>query len=355
MANLKQLSEKLGLSQTTISRALNGYPEVSEATRRRVIEAAREHDYEPNSSARRLATGKSRTIGHVVPISHHDMINPHFTDFIAGAGAVYNRRGYDMLISVVDSAQEAATYRALKRNGRVDGIIVHAPIVRDPRPAMLRKLGLPFVVHGRTLDDEASYAWVDVNNCRAFREATQHLIGLGHRRIALVNGLEHMAFAQRRREGYESALREAGIAVDGTLMSSDEMIEPAGYEAMRRFLALAEPPTAVLCASALSALGVMGAAREDNLLPGTGISIICYDDCLSFLDIGPDGMGLTVMRSAIREAGEHCASMLIDRIEGRQTAGRILLEAKLIEGRSTARCRPAPGRRAAHKAPATPG
>lgn len=335
LANLKELSEKLGLSQTTVSRALNGYPEVSEATRQRVIDAAREHNYAPDSSARRLATGKTRTIGHVVPISKHDMINPHFTDFIAGAGAVYNRRGYDMLISVVDADKETETYRALKRNRRVDGVIVHGPVANDARPGLLQSLGLPFVVHGRTLQDDDSYCWVDVNNRRAFAEATRYLIGLGHRRIALVNGWEHMVFARRRREGYEEALREAGIPVDPLLMSSNEMIEPVGHEAMTAFLASDDPPTAVLVASALSALGVMGAVREHGLVPGTDVSIISYDDKLSFLDIGPDGMGLTVIRSGIGEAGRHCADMLIDMVEGRRGIDHMLLEASLVPGTST--------------------
>lgn len=336
MANLKQLAETLGLSQTTISRALNGYPEVSETTRQRVIEAARAHDYAPNSSARRLATGKSRTIGHVVPIAMHDMINPHFSDFIAGAGAIYNRHGYDMLISVVDGVDEAETYRSLKRNTRVDGVIVHGPSSEDARIDLLRDLELPFVVHGRTLDPEDSYCWVDVNNRRAFAEATRHLLGLGHQRIALINGFEHMAFARRRREGFESALFEAGITPDPSIMVSDEMIEPTAYSAMRRFLGLENPPTAVMCASVLSALGAMRAIIRFRAETGKQISLISYDDCLSFLDPGPGGMGLTVIRSGIREAGEHCAAMLIDRIDGVDRAHNMLLEAQLIVGETTA-------------------
>lgn len=335
MANLKELSAKLGLSQTTISRALNGYPEVSESTRQRVIAAARKHNYEPNSSARRLATGRSRAIGHVVPTDRHDMINPHFADFIAGAGAVYRQRGYDMLISVTTDEDEAAVYRAMKQDGRVDGVIVHGPVADDPRLAVLQEIGLPFVVHGRTQNANDSYAWVDVNNRRAFRKAVRHLIALGHHRIGLINGLEHMAFAQRRRQGYAEALREAGIALEPELMTSDEMIEPAGYEAMVQFLDLAVPPTAVVVASAISVLGVLGALRERGLAPGTDVSVICYDDSLSFLDIGPAGMGLTVIRSGIREAGEHCASMLIDMIEGNDPPAHILLEAALIDGTTT--------------------
>ncbi len=336
MANLKQLADALGLSQTTISRALNGYPEVSETTRQRVIEAAQAHNYVPNSSARRLATGKSRTIGHVVPIAMHDMINPHFSDFIAGAGAVYNRRGYDMLISVVDGHEEAESYRALNRNTRVDGVIVHGPSSDDQRIALLDELGLPFVVHGRTLHPEESYCWVDVNNRRAFARATRHLLELGHRRIALINGFEHMAFARRRREGFEAALGEAGLTADPAIMASDEMIEPTAYRAMRRFLELDDPPSAVMCASVLSALGALRAINQFRALGGRAVSLISYDDCLSFLDPGPGGMGMTVIRSGIREAGEHCADMLIDLIDGVDRPRNMLLEAELIVGDTTA-------------------
>ncbi|MEL6920865.1 MAG: LacI family DNA-binding transcriptional regulator, partial [Pseudomonadota bacterium] len=220
MANLKELSERLGLSQTTVSRALNGYPEVSEDTRRRVVHAASKFNYQPNSNARKLATGKSRTIGHVVPLGDHDMINPHFSDFIAGAGVVYNKCGYDMLLKVVSADQQIEAYRSLKNGNRIDGAIVHGPLDDDPRVDALTAMGIPFVVHGRLTNRADDYAWVDVDNIGAFELATRHLIGLGHTRIALINGLETMAFAMHRRAGFEAAMRDAGLEPDPLLMDS---------------------------------------------------------------------------------------------------------------------------------------
>ena len=109
--NLREFSEKLGLSQTTVSRALNGYPEVSEATRKRVQDAAIAHGYHPNQRAKSLATGRSMQIGHVIPVSiQHEMMNVVFADFIAGAGEVYGRNGYDMLMSVVSDDDEVKAY-----------------------------------------------------------------------------------------------------------------------------------------------------------------------------------------------------------------------------------------------------
>ena len=99
--------------------------------------------------AQRLATGRAMAIGHVIPLAEHQMINPLFADFIAGAGETYSAAGYDMVLTVVPEREEADVYRTLARQRRVDGIIVHAPKLMDPRIDLLRKLGLPFLSHGR--------------------------------------------------------------------------------------------------------------------------------------------------------------------------------------------------------------
>lgn len=336
MANLKQLAETLGLSQTTVSRALNGYPEVNERTRKRVQDAAFKMNYQPNSSARRLATGKSRTIGHVVPLSKHVMINPHFSDFIAGAGETYNEHGYDMLISVVNDRDQEEAYRKLKRDGRVDGVIVHGPTVNDPRIDLLKSLDMRFVVHGRTYHQDETYNWVDANNRRAFKKACEHLIELGHKDIALINGWEHMVFAIKRREGYEEAMRAAGLPIREDLMISYEMTEPVAYHAVRRFLQLDNPPTAILCSSMLSALGAQRALYEMGIAIGREISVMAFDDRLAFLNAEDSMVPMTVMRSSIREHGRICANLLIDIIEGRNTASSILLEAEFSRGITTA-------------------
>jgi LacI family transcriptional regulator len=193
--NLKELAEKLGLSPTTVSRALNGYPEVNAATRDKVVAAARRYNYSPNARALRLAKGRAMAVGHVVPTAtKHEIMNPIFSDFIAGAGEVYSSHRYDMLLSVVPDDGELDAYRDLKSRGAVDGVILHAPRTHDRRIAALQELGLPFVLHGRATGIETDYSWVDVNNRRAFLRATDFLLDLGHRRIALVNGPDYMDF-----------------------------------------------------------------------------------------------------------------------------------------------------------------
>jgi LacI family transcriptional regulator len=341
--NLKDLAQRLGLSPTTVSRALNGYPEVNEATRERVMAAAKEHNYHPNARAIRLATGRAMAVGHVIAIANrHEIVNPVFADFIAGAGETYSRNDYDMLLSVVPDEEEEQTYRAMKVKGNVDGVIVHGPRENDRRIALLREIGLPFVVHGRATGADGGYSWLDVNNRRAIQQATERLLDLGHRRIALVNGLEFMDFAIRRRRGYLDALAARQIDADSALMASGEMTEAAGYRAARAMLALRDPPTAFVAASMLSGMGVRRAIEEAGLKLGHDVSVIIFDDDLSYMKNGEDRPIFTAMRSSVREAGRQVAEMLLTRIAN-PAAGEVqqLLEAELVEGQSTG---PAPQR-----------
>ncbi|MEM0900439.1 MAG: substrate-binding domain-containing protein [Pseudomonadota bacterium] len=335
MANLKELSEILGLSQTTVSRALNGYPEVAERTRKRVADAARKHNYTPNPGARGLATGKARTIGHVIPLSGESMMNPHFSDVISAVGRVCQQRGYDMLLSVVDEAEHLEAYQKLKADRRVDGVIVHLPLSDDPRIDLLQTLNIPFVVHGRTLGNEDEYAWVDIDNRHAFLEATRHLIELGHRRIAFMNGMADSAFAHLRREGYGHAMGEAGLKVDEGLLSNGEMTEPLGHSEMMRLLDLDEPPTAVLCSSTVLATGALRALQEHSLTVGKDVSLVAHDDELSFMLADTGDTRMTVVRSAISKAGAAAADMLIDMIEEEKVPKSVLLEAQFIKGNTS--------------------
>ncbi len=342
LMNLKELASKLGLSPTTVSRALNGYPEVNEATRARVLAAAKRHHYRPNTRAIRLATGRALAVGHVIPLNtRHEVVNPIFADFIAGAGEVYSRAGYDMLISMLSDQDEERVYRELQSRGAVDGVIVHSPRLDDPRIPLLTSIGLPFVVHGRSTGAALPYPWVDVNNRRAFQRATEFLLDLGHRRIGLVNGLEYMDFAIRRRTGYLDALAGRGITNDPALMSSEEMTEARGFRAATAMLALSAPPTAFVVSSMISALGVRRAIADAGLRLGRDVSVVIHDDDLSYLKNGDDVPIFTATRSSVREAGRQAAAMLLACIANPDPTRHSLLEAELIIGLSTG---PAPQR-----------
>ncbi len=335
--NLKQLSEELGLSQATVSRALNGYPEVKEATRERVKDAALRLNYAPNVGARGLATGRSMMIGHVIPVStQHEMVNPIFGDFVAGAAQTYSGRGYDMMLKHVEDGAEAAAYRNLATQGGVDGIIVHGPKSNDARIGLLTALGIPFVVHGRASGVAEPYSWVDVNNKRSFRRAAELLLDLGHQRIGLVNGLETMDFAARRRAGYVEALEARGVPVDPALMTRSEMTEANGSRAAAGMLAMADPPTAILASSLVSGFGVRRAIEEAGLTMGLDVSVVVHDDLVSYLGDPSDVPLFSATRSSVREAGRISAELLMDIVENKGLGPKTrLLEAELVLGRST--------------------
>ena len=342
--NLKELAQILGLSQTTVSRALNGYPEVSEDTRQRVLAAAERHNYRPNTRAKALATGRAMMIGHVIPrAAQHEMVNPVFADFIAGASETYQQAGYDILLSVAGEDGDEAIYRDLAAKRTVDGVILHGPLRQEYRIDLLTEIGLPFVVHGRASDVQTPYSWVDVDNRRAFRRATDFLVDLGHSRIALINGLEEMDFAHRRRMGYLSALRHRGLPRDEALMLTGEMTESYGYEAARNLLAMPDPPTAFLAASMITAFGIRRAAVDAGLTLGRDLSVITHDDDLSyFRNGGGEELIFTALRSSVREAGRQAAACLIDLIEDPSARAEVMLETDFLIGDSTGPATQAP-------------
>jgi LacI family transcriptional regulator len=313
--NLKELAHHLNLSPTTVSRALNGYPEVGAKTRHRIEEAAQRLGYRPNAHARRLATGRSHAIGHVFPSDRAVTIDPLFADFISGASELYENFGYEVMLHASGNEDELAVYRRYVQSGIVDGVVVLGPKLDDPRIALLNQLQLPFIVHGRMGDSETGYGWMDIDNRGAFHRATKLLTDLGHRQIGLINALEHMTFAQHRRQGYERALQERGLRLDPLATSTGQMTEENGYRQTRRILQLPNRPTALILGNMLLVSGAMRAINELGLQIGKDMSLIAHDDGLPFLNA--DGLvpSLTTTKSSIRDAGKRVAELLLARIE----------------------------------------
>jgi LacI family transcriptional regulator len=317
--NLKQLADMLSLSQTTVSRALNGYPEVSEDTRRRVRDAASRHGYRPNPSARRLATGKAGMIGYIMPTGASVDIDPHFGEFLSGLGDYARSHELDLALSPTTLDDEMTTYRRVAANKQVDAVYVSAPRPDDRRIRLLEQLGLPYLVHGRSEGLDFDYPHVDIDNEGAFHDAAKLLAQLGHRRIALVNGDERETFAVHRLRGVKRALAGFGLELEPRHHDSAAMTEENGFRAAMALLGSRERPTAIICSSLVQALGIVRAARELGLsLPGD-FSLISHDDVFSF--IRPEGfpVPLTTTRSPIRAAGARVAERLAARIAGIET------------------------------------
>jgi LacI family transcriptional regulator len=317
--NLKQLSQKLSLSQTTVSRALNGYPEVAEETRRRVEEAAKRYGYRPNPSARRLATGKAGMIGYVMPTGDSVDIDTHFVEFLSGVGDYARAHELDLALSPTSPDDEETTYRRVVANHQVDAVYVSSPAIADWRIRLLEELGLPYIVHGRSEGLDFAFPHLDIDNEGAFHDAARLLLQLGHERIALANGDEGKTFAVHRERGVRRALKAQGLVLRDRYLSFTTMTEENGYRTAKRLLDASERPTAIICSSLMQALGVMRAVGDLGLSIPDDISLISHDDVFPFLK--PEGFPtpLTTTCSPIRAAGARVAERLVARIAETET------------------------------------
>ena len=314
--NLRELSKLLGLSQTTVSRALNGFPEVSEDTRGRVKAAADLHGYRPSAAARRLATGQSGTLGVVFPRERNLLGDLRFTEFLSGAVQQASDLGYDITLAMASGTQnEENVYRRSVRAARVDGMILSSPLLEDPRIPLLRKLNMPFVLHGRTISSEP-FPYLDIDNEGAFFQAAKLLTDLGHRRIALLNGDTAFNFAKDRDVGYRKALAAVGAPVDPLLVREGYMNEEHGESEARQLLKLPsqQKPTAFLCSSISQADGVARVIRHMGLEIGKDVSLIAHDDRLQDIRAEIFDPPLTATQSSIAAAGKRVVAILVQHL-----------------------------------------
>ena len=317
--NLKELSKHIGVSQTTISRALNGYPEVSEQTRQRVIDAAQKFGYRPNSNARKLATGKAGSIGYVLPVGRNIDLDPHFVEFLSGLGEQAMQRDMDLLLTPSPRERETDAWRRLAAQRSVDGVYLSSMRNNDPRIALMRELGIPHIAHGRALEPEGGYAYLDIDNEGAFHDAARLLLQLGHRRIAFINGDINYTFAVHRHAGVTRAMGEFGLDARALDHHSTAMNEENGYRiAMDVFHHgnPAERPTAVLSASMFLTLGIVRALNHLGIRMPADVSLITHDDVFPFLKPESFSVPLTTTRSSIRAAGARIGERLANIIAG---------------------------------------
>ncbi len=313
---LKEFARQIGLSPTTVSRALSGYPEVNEATRARVVEEARRLGYRPNINAVRLATGRAGAIGVVMTRAGEYQ----FSEFMSGMADRLNREDIDILITPKaedDRGDELKLYRRLAESRRVDAVVLHSPRPKDPRIALLHQLKLPFIVHGRSAT-EVPHAWLDIDNEGAVRRSTEHLLDLGHRRIALLNGREGLTFSMHRLAGYKAALADRGVEFDPKLVTHGTFTDEIGFRYARSVLEQRPRPTAFVAGSMMTALGVYRAARFAGLRVGEDISVIAHDDVFPYLTAENMAPSLSTTRSSIRAAGSRIADLILQMLSGRE-------------------------------------
>lgn len=209
--SLKAIAKELGLSVTTVSRALNGYDDVSSETRARVEAEAQRRGYRPNTFARRLKMGKIDAVGLVFPVHPVPLNNSVFMDMVGEISHELARHEIDLLLIADDDLADKHSYMRMVQSRRVDALIVAHTLDHDPRLEQLQAAGFPFLALGRSQLPQP-YAWFDFDNYAGTYQATRWLIEKGHQRIALLGESNNQAFITQRRQGYLDALREAGLS-----------------------------------------------------------------------------------------------------------------------------------------------
>lgn len=311
--SLKFLASELGLAEGTVSRALNNYPDISQETQERVRKCADKYGYRANYSARRLAKGIAEAVAYLMPANTSSFAEPFVAQLLEGIGQSLSERGWDLLVVQAHSSEtEEEAIRKLASSGRVSGVILSRPHKQDRRIDVLKQLNIPFIVHGRSVD-HTHYAWFDVDGESAFVEAVDHLVSLGHTRIGFIGAPTYYNFAQMRLDGFKKGLRLNNLDDDDTLIEVGELSDVGGERAANVLLSKDNPPTALLCATDMQAIGALAATRAKGLQAGKDVSVIGYDG----LDIGKHtNPPLTTMAQPQSFSGRHIGDMLLAIIDG---------------------------------------
>lgn len=336
MATLSDVAARAGVSISAVSRVLRGVPaaRVSEATRLRIMDAAADLQYRPNFAARALRSARTHVIGLVVP----DLTNSLFTELMHGAEDESAAHHYTVLLGRADEHRPGGDVIArLIGEGRVDGMVVQVgdgvppagldDVLASPAPIVLINSAYPGHVGSVALDDEAGA-----------RLATEHLIELGHRRIAFANGLPRSFTAKRRRVGYKSAMAAAGLGIPRGYETGLGYAEGDGRSALRGLMARDPAPTAIVVANVNAAIGLLAEARTMGIDIPRDLSVTSVHDSWTAENTWPP---LTAVKMQFYAMGRAAVRGVIRRIEDGEMSDEVITDPapELIVRESSARPR----------------
>jgi len=310
---ISDVADALGMTKGTVSRALNNYPDIAEGTRLRVTRTAEKMGYRPLAQAQAIRTGRSRSLGLVLNAGRADAHKPFLTDFLDGISRAASNENWTLTVATaMDEADEVETLSRLVSERKVDGFILPRTKLQDPRVDLLRDGQVPFIMYGRT-ENADNCAWFDIASEDAARDAVLRLAGFGHRRIGFINGAEGYTYSRLRDQGYREGLAQAGLPFDPAFVVSGAATMAQGEALGLQLLDLAEPPSAIVCALDLAALGLYRAAAQVGRQVGRDLAVISYDGIPEAATAEPP---LTTFAVDTRHAGQRLGQMLLARIRG---------------------------------------
>lgn len=334
-ATSKDVADLAGVSRTTVSFVLNKTSgmRIGAATRQRVLRAAQRLNYHPDATARRMAGGRTFILGFVLRQSPEQAFNDHFLpQVLTGLSCTASEHGYHILFETIPPGDHSGAYARLVRERHVDGIVLSGPRSDDRELRAIDAEGAPIVLMGKLSNSRIPS--VDVDNVKSAVMATEHLIGLGHRRIGIITNapVAYTASADRLK-GYRLALKQAGIPYDISLVGYGNFTPQSGLVAMKRLLSSEPHPSAIFVASDTVALGALQELDRQGLHVPGDISLIGCDDIPLAEFIDPP---LTTIRLPASALGRAAANLLISLIDGEKNVEReVLLDTELIVRSST--------------------
>jgi LacI family transcriptional regulator len=311
---IRDLARQLNISITTVSRALDGYSDVAEETRRRVVETARQMGYEPSHAARNLRRRQADALGFILPSNEPRFSDPYYASFLTGLCDEAAHQGFDMVLSSAppDSPQEEALYHHWVQTRRVDGVVLNRLRLFDWRADYLIANQVPFAVLGPGRLQNGVVGVV-VDERGAVAQLVERLAARGHRRIAFIGGPEYLAQHAERLGGYRQGLAAAGLPFDPLLAVPGDLSEERGFQATMGLLALPEPPSAILGCNDLTALGALRAERQCGLTPGVQLAVAGFDGLKETEYTQPP---LTTIAQPTYETARQLLAMLADLVRG---------------------------------------
>ncbi|WP_391117840.1 LacI family DNA-binding transcriptional regulator [Psychrobacillus sp. L3] len=328
MTTIKDIARAAGVSITTVSRGLNGYSDVSEKTREKIIRIAKELNYSPNTLARSLVMNKSKTFGLLVSGLNQSSAKDNITfDMLAGINKFVGECGYDIiLLSTNSTKQKEKTYTQLCRERRVDGVIIQGIRKDDPYLKEVVESDIPCVLIDIPLTSP-TVGYVTTDNIFGAKKAVQHLIQMGHKKIGFINGHDFAFVSQQRLTGYEEALKEANIAINTEWIGNGEFSEEVAEKVALKLLEAHPEITAIFCASDLMALGVIQAARKLGIDVPNELSIIGFDDIMLASYVTPS---LTSIAQNTFLMGYEAAKLLLSIFENEAESHVVSLGTELM-------------------------
>lgn len=327
MRGIALLAKELGISTGTVSRALNGKSDVSEATRSRVLEAAQRIGYAPNQAARALAQGQTRSVGFMIDLDPETAASSDyfFMGVFDGVQSVLAEQGLDLLVMPCPTGQDHYSYlERFATRGVFDAMILAAVQRDDPRIGLLQSANIPFVTLGRSATC-SDYAWIDLDFEGTATAALQRLIGLGHRNIAVTVPKGEVNFGYIFLETYKTVLARHGIAFDPKLVFETSRTEAAGYDVMSELLALDVPPSAVLLIYEVTAIGLYRRLFEAGLEPGRDMAVVGFRDEPSIRFLMPSLTCFSLSLSSLGRAVGTALLAQIPRFQDKFPLGRVQL------------------------------